>query len=88
MGKNESAEFQAFIDKRFGPGDKVIVHSLGDSMPGEYLATVCGIYAFEPYEHYIISWDKPEEIQKFYRGEKKWTHCVMTKACLRCVETA
>jgi len=88
MGQNESVEFQAFIDKRFGPGDKVIVHSLGPSMPGEWPATVCGIHAMEPFEDYIISWDRPDEIQRYYRGEKKWTHCVMTKACLRMVEKA
>ena len=35
MGRNESPDFQAFIDKRFGPGDKVIVHSLGPTMVGE-----------------------------------------------------
>lgn len=79
-------EFQAFIDKRFNPGDKVIVHSLGPTMPGEYPATAVGIYAFEPYEMYIISWDDVEAINKLYRGPKKWTHCVMAKGCMRLVE--
>jgi hypothetical protein len=78
--------FQEFIDKRFNLGDKVFVHSLGPSMSGEYPATVVGIYSFEPYEMYIIAWDNIEAINKFYKSEKKWTHCVMAKGCMRLVE--
>lgn len=81
--------FQEFIDKRFGPGDKVIAHSLGPSMPGEFTATVCGIYAFEPFEMYIIGWDEPVKVNKFYpKSAKVWTHTVMAKGCLRLVEAA
>jgi hypothetical protein len=87
MGRNESANFQEFIDKRFSPNDKVVVHSLGPSMPGEFKATVCGIYAFEPHEMYIIAWDDPASIKKFYPREKNWTHCVMAKGCMRLVES-
>jgi hypothetical protein len=81
-------EFQAFCDKRFGPGDKVIVHSLGPTMVGEFPATVCGIYSFEPYEMYIIAWDDPSQIEPYYRDEKKWTHTVMAKGCMRLVVSA
>ena len=78
--------YNSFIDKRFNLHDKVIAHSLGPSMPGEFKATVCGIHAMEPFEQYVIGWDEPEKINKFYLGNKLWTHCVMSKGCLKLAE--
>ena len=69
--------YKEYLNKHFNNGDLVWVDKLGPAYEGQrFRARVCGIYAFNPHEMYIIRWkDKPMEADK-------WETTVMSKACL------
>jgi len=66
----------------FNQLDRVMIHSLGSSAPGEYPATVCGVsidWGDRGCTIYIVEPDCMNDIQNLY----PYSHCTIPAACLR-----